>query len=171
MAYFDLVAMPESAVEGAAKRLGFRRIFCLGSDAELLEDASQRQGGTRKVIVGGSADALAKGLRRNDVVAALVGSRSLSGKELEMLRDSGKPLLIPIARIACAQEAERHGMLRGSKGMVREAMMHRVRMALASLAESPECVMSAQQMLGVGRLLGMSDRIAEQALGALGEAL
>ena len=171
MAYFDLVAMQESAVNGLEKRLGFKRIFCLGSNAELMDNANMQQDGRKKIIKGGSPETLARGLKRNDVVAAMIGERSLSGKELETLKEIGKPLLIPIARIACASESERKNEMRRAKVTVREAMLHRAPIALASLAERQECLMSAQQMLGIGGLLGLEGAAAQRALAVLGDVL
>jgi RNase P/RNase MRP subunit p30 len=171
MAYFDLVAVPKEMAGEAAKRLGFRRIFCLGSDVELLEDMAQQPGRMKRIVAGSSAEALSRGIRRSDAVAALATERSLNGKELELLREMGKPLLIPLAQVTCAGEVERGRALRRAKGAVREAMMHKAPLAIASMAGSVDCMMSAQQMLGIAKLLGMSDRVAERALGALGEAL
>ncbi len=171
MAYFDLAAMQESAVKSLEKRLGFKRIFCLGSDAELMDNTNLQQDGRRKIIKDDSPEMLAGGLKRNDVVAVMTGERSLSGKELETLKEIGKPLLIPIARITCASESERKNELRRAKGTVREAMLHGVPIALASLAERQECLMSAQQMLGIGGLLGLEGAAAQRTLGVLGDVL
>ncbi len=171
MAYFDIASAPEGAEKEVAERLGFRRIYSLGSDVELLDDAASKQDGTKKIIAGRNADTLAKGIRRNDVVAALVEGRSPSGKELEMLKEIGKPLLIPVAALTCAPERERSTQLRKAKSTVREAMLHRAPVSLASMAGSNECLMSAQQLLAVGGLLGMGRKAAQRALEVMGGAL
>ena len=168
MQYFDLVAMDRAPVQEMAHRLGYKRVFCVGKDIEIVEGLNHSENGSKKIVRSDSFEVLAKSLRRNDFIGMLPSGGSVNKKTLEILKNEEKLLFIPLSAVVGAGEASRTQALVKARNLVRSALMAKVNVCVVSLAEDATCLMSNMQMVEVANFLGMDPVRAKEAICVLG---
>lgn len=170
MRFFDLVAVKDDSLDALAGRLGFKRMFCVGKDVEIIESLG-KSGKAKKIVRSDNIEVLAKSLRENDIIGALPCNSSISKKTLELIKSDEKVLFIPLSIAVCCDEASRIQKLARTRSLIRSALMSKVIISLISLAEEKECLLSSAQMIEVANFLGIDQRMAKDALGVLGDLL
>ncbi len=171
MQCFDLVAMDSSKVQEIAQRLGYKRIFCLGKDVEIVESLKRTEGARKRIVRSDNFEVLAKSLRQNEFIGMLPASASVSKKTLEILKNEGKLLFVPLSEIVKAEDSSRTQALIKARNLVRSALMSKVNICVVSMAEEATCLMSNMQMEEVGVFLGMDQARAKEAVCFLGGVL
>jgi RNase P/RNase MRP subunit p30 len=168
MKFFDLVATGGGSVQGFADRLGYCRIFSVGTDVEIVEDLKAKGPG-KKIVRSDDVEVIAKSLRQNDVLGMLPAKGPVSKKTLEIVKKEDKLLFVPLSE-AISQEHSSQALVR-MRSLIRSAMMSKVRVCVVSLASDRASIMSSMQMLEVSAFLGIDDKKTKEALCALGALL
>jgi len=172
MQFFDLVDFDEGSLAELTSRLGYKKAFHVGKDIEMIE---RMQGGgnekVMKIVQSSNDEVVMKALRQNDVIGAIAANDTISKKALEVLKNNEKLLIIPLSPVVCAEEGARTQKLIRTRLLVRAALMSKARIAIVSMAQCRECLMSTLQMLEVANFLGIEQERAKEALGVLGGAL
>ncbi|VVB76992.1 Uncharacterised protein [uncultured archaeon] len=172
MQFFDIVALKETAdLEPLARRLGYRRIFALGKDAEIVGDVRGLGENGRFIVRSKDNETLLKAMRINSVVGVVVEDGKAEGKFIEELRSRGKLLIVPVAGITCPLAEGRMRALYRAKTLIRSALRGKAGIALVTLAEGRDCLLSRTQMQEMAKLLGADDRAADAMLNSLGDAI
>jgi hypothetical protein len=172
MQFFDIVALKEEIdLEGLARRLGYRKMFLVGKDVEIARDATRLDGEGSFIVRSGDNEALSKAVRSSGVIGVIVEGGKVSGRFVDELRTHEKLLFIPAAPLVCPDQGGALRNLHAAKGAVRAALMGKAGVAMVTLAEERECLLSSRQMLEIARLLCPSDRAAEAMLTPVGGLL
>jgi|SRR5271157_1613335 len=172
MQFYDIVALKEEIdLEGLAGRFGYRKIFLAGKDVEIVGDTMRLNDEGSFIVRSGDNETLSKAVRSNGVVGVIVDDSKVSGKFIEELRTHEKILFVPAAPLVCPGQNSRMRNLHWAKGIVRTALMGKARIALVTLAEEKECLLSSRQLLEIAKLLGATDKIADGMLSSLGSSL
>jgi RNase P/RNase MRP subunit p30 len=167
MQFFDLVAMKEESLDSLASRLGYKKIFRVGKELEVVEDLKSVSS-SKKILVNDDFETISKALRQSDVIGMMPKSASISKKTLEAIKNNESVLFLPVAQVTCAEAGLRTQRLVRMRGWVRSALMAKVPFALVSMAESKEGMMSSAQMLDVAEFLGIGQGQAKEALARIG---
>jgi hypothetical protein len=168
MRFFDLVAIDYDSLDQLAKRLGYNRIFRLDSDFKIVESLKEADSNGKKIVRSDKFEVVAKSLRRNEILGVLPCNDTVSKKVLEIIKNDGKFLFIPISPVICAEDAMRIQKLVKTRMLIRNALAAKVKICLISLAEKKEGIISSMQMLEVASFLGMDQKCSKEALSALG---
>lgn len=172
MQFYDIVALKEDiGLEKLAGRFGYRKMFLVGKEVEVVGDLARIGGEGSFIVRSADKETLSKAARANNVIGVVVEGGKVDGKFADELRTHEKLLIIPVAPLVCPVQESRMRNLHAAKGAVRTALMGKTRVAMATLAEEKECLLSSRQMLEVARLLCPSDRAAEAMLSAIGDSL
>ena len=167
MQFFDLVSIRDGSLDSLAARLGYKKIFVIGKEVEVIErlgSASQ----LRKILVSDDFETITKALKQNDVVGMMPKSASISKKTLDALKNSDVTVFLPVTQVTCTSVGSRTHQLLKMRGWVRSALMAKVPIALVSMAENRDGIMSSAQMLEVASFLGMGQEKAKEALSRFG---
>lgn len=167
MRFFDLVLIRYDSLASLATRLGYQKIFEAGREIEIIEGPAGNTG-LKKIVMSDDFEAITKALRQNDVIGMMPKSASISKKTLEAIKNADAVLFLPVAQVACEDAVLRTQRLVRMRGWVRSALMAKVTLALVSMADSRESIMSSAQMLEVADFLGISQERAKEALARLG---
>lgn len=171
MRCFDLVAM-DALEQETAQRLGYKRVFCVGKDVEIVESLKRvSESGRKKIVRSDDFEVIAKSLRQNDFIGMLPSSASVSKKALEILKNEEKLLFVPLYAVVSSGETSRTQALVKVRNLVRSALMAKVRVCVVSMAEDRTCVMSNMQMIEVANFLGMDEKRAKEAVCVLGDMI
>jgi RNase P/RNase MRP subunit p30 len=172
MHFFDVVALKgETGLEPLARRFGFRKMFLVGKDVELVGDTKHLSEEGRYIVKSGNNEVLSKAVRSNAVVGVILEDGKASGKFIEELHTHEKLLFIPVAPLICPNQESRLRNLHRAKGMLRAALMGKARVSIITLAEEKECLLSGMQLFEVAKLLGADDRTAGEMLASAGDSL
>jgi hypothetical protein len=172
MQFFDIVALKEEIdLEQLAVRFGYRKIFLLGKDVELVSDVKRLDEEGSFIVKSGNNETLSKAVRSNNVIGVIVDDSKVSGKFIEELRTHEKLLFVPVAPLICPARESRLRSLFWAKGILRTALMGKAGVSLVTLAAEKECLLSSAQMLEIAKLLGANDKVAGEMLSALGGPL
>jgi RNase P/RNase MRP subunit p30 len=172
MRFFDIVALKEEInLERLAERFGYGRVFLAGRDVEVVGDVRRIGENGRFIVRSGDRETLSKAVRAGSVIGVIVEGEKPDGKFVEELRTHEKILFVPVAPLVCPSQGSRMRGLYAAKSAVRTALKGKARVALVTLAEGRECLLSSRQMLEIAKLLGAGDRAAGEMLSAVGDSL
>ena len=170
MRFFDLANFTDDALGGFGKRLGYEKIFSTGKDVEII-DVARGDSQKRKIVMSDSAETVAKELKQGSVIGIMPKGTSVSGKTLDAIKNNEKLLFLAVSQVTCAAEGFRMQNLARARSLARSAMMSKVPIAIVSMAEDREGLMSSLQMLEVASFLGLDHTEAKEALNVLGGLL
>ena len=170
MRFFDLVSESDTSLEGLAHRLGYKKIFVVGKDVQIIQDL-RNESKSKKIVSSESSEVLTKALKSNEVIGVLPKGEAVSRKTLDMIKVYEKVLLLPFAPITCANPESRIHKLAKMRSVVKNALRARVPICIVSLAENKEGLMSTAQMVEVANFFGMEKDNAKKALNVLGGLL
>ena len=168
MQFFDLVNFHE-VPESLTARLGYKKIFQTGRDAEVFEKTVAPGG--KGIIRSDSQEVIAKGLRQSNVIGVIPKGISAGRELLDAVKESEKVLVIPLSEVTCSDGASRAQSMAKMRRLVRSVLMAKTPFALVSFASSSECLMAGLQMVEVAGFLGIEPARAKEALGRLGGLL
>ncbi|MDE1855074.1 MAG: hypothetical protein KGH57_02015 [Candidatus Micrarchaeota archaeon] len=168
MQFFDLVNFHE-VPESLAARLGYKKIFQTGKDAEVFEKTVVSGG--KGVVRSDSQEAITKGLRQSNVIGVIPKGISAGREVLDEVKENEKMLIIPLSEVTCSDGTSRVQSMAKMRRLVKSVLMAKVPFALVSFASSSECLMAGLQMIEVAGFLGIEPPRAKEALGRLGELL
>ncbi|MGA3020992.1 MAG: hypothetical protein ABSD68_03530, partial [Candidatus Micrarchaeales archaeon] len=143
MRFFDIVAIDYNSLDRLAERLGYKKVFRLGSDVEIAETLKEADSNGKKIVRSDRFEVVAKSLRRNEVLGALPYNDTVSRKVLEIIKKEDKFLFIPISSVICADDAVRIQKLVRTRAIIRNALAAKVKICLVSLAEKREGIVSS----------------------------
>ncbi len=167
---FDLVGVKRNDLGELPGRLGYKKIFYLGRDCEIVEGIREQVGG-KGVIRSGNHEVVAKMLRQTWVIGMLPNNDSISKLDLQAVKDNEKSVLLPLADVVCADESARQQKLGRMRTLVRNLLRFKVPFLLVSLAEDRESLLSSAQMVEVAGFIGIDEMRARQAVCRLGELI
>jgi len=171
MQCFDLVAMDSAKAQEMAQRLGYKRIFSLGKDVDIVENLKRSDSARKKIVKSDDFEVVSKLLRQNEVIGMLPGGASVSKKTLEIVKNEGKLLFVPLADMVRAEDASRTHALVKARNLIRSALMSKVNICVVSMADDATLLMSNMQMTEVACFLGMDQARAKDAVCVLGGVL
>jgi hypothetical protein len=161
--------MPDARVEPLGKRLGYKKLFRVGKDVDILEGPAKAKG--KSIIRSGDLEVIARGLKQATVIGLLPKNLYASKRTLDSVRENEKLFFIPLSEVTCSEGVSLDGNLAKMRKLVRSILMTKVPFALISMAGSSECLMSSLQMIELAAFLGIEPAKAKESMGKLGEAL
>lgn len=149
MDYFDIAAFAVDA--GLARRLGYRRIYCSGVDVVV----SDRQQGdsAKQIIVSSDPGALIGALRSNRVVGIVFKDNELIKKVVEKASELGKTVYVPVGTLSRGGPRERTARLNRIRKIIISSHKLKARVRIVTMAASGTELVSAGQMVEIGRFL------------------
>ncbi len=149
MKYYDLVFNSCRMDDGAAKRLGFERIFQINANSICMSSDKSRL--IREV--------------RDDAKAVAVTDFYIDRKLIAEMRERGTVLCIPFAQIISMRGEARSKALYRAGELLRYAAGSRIAVSFASFADSPLYMNSPTQLIELAKMLGAKEEAARESLG------
>lgn len=167
MQFFDLIAVREDSKGLLARRLGYKKIFCVGEDVDIVEGI-QESSPRRKILRNDDFETITKALKLGDVIGITPKSASVSGKTFDAIKKSEKVLFIAVSQVTCADSVSRPQRLARMRSLIRNTLKSKTPFSLVSLAEDARGIMSSSQALEVASFFGVPQKHAKESLGRLG---
>lgn len=167
MQYFDIVRN-DVVDQEMAKRLGYKRILAIGKDLDLL----QNLGGTPKreaVVISKDPGTLIRATRENRIVGIMFEGNEIVAKAMMAAKDNEKTVILSIEGLNGGGTGLRLSTIYKLRKMLAELTKARVKVAIVTMADRKEMLLSSAQMVQVAKFLGANDQQARQMVSALGE--
>ncbi len=168
MQYFDITSLHEPVDASLAKRLGFKKIFNIGSEIDLLEFDDEQK---RPFIVNTQNPSLFhKLLGSSKAIGLLADDPDSIQKLIPKIKDSDK-LIVFNANYLISPEMNRQSRIYKTRKIFRIAHNMKLKTAMVSLAKGPNYLLSSLQMVEVAKLITRDEKSAKQMLSQIGERL
>ncbi len=167
MALFDVTKFKAS--EEVAKLLGFSRMLTLGREVTMGQ--ASEAGKLKNMLVdfdkSQGISSVVKALKNQDVLGIATGfGARIEQKVMSELAQEEKALVINAGTLMCAERERLSPMLGSAPAVFARAKNARLKIGIASFAESESCLASSKQLIYLATLLlGASEPEAKQMLG------
>ncbi len=173
MRYFDVADMKERVDPALASRLGFKRIFSLGTDVSILPRPVQQDSSHQpnQIVCSKDTGILIKALRSACVIGIVLEDNEIIGKAIAAAKEAEKPIVVNLRSVFSANPYERYRAIGRIRGVVRASAAMRAPTALISGASSVHYLLSAAQMREVAAFLGQEGKEADRSIAIIGDSL
>ena len=162
--YFDITTAKFDS--GFYKRLGFYYFFTLGEDVLISDNPQQAN---KLVILSSRNDGkILRHLNTENVIGAIIEGNSRQRLLMEALSKSGKPAFIAANGILNAEPRARIRRLHEARKFVRDSARYKTGIAMVSMAQSREELLSSMQMFELAKLIGLPEEKARSSNEILG---
>lgn len=168
MKYYDIAFGGFDIDDGFAKRLGFERIFRLGTDVPYVDvdsKAASGGGGSTFIAYGKDKARLLKEARNGAVLS--IADFFIDRRLMAIIKDLGTKLVVPISDILEASYIERSKRIYRASHFVGSAMKSGMDVHFASMARSPLYLNSHVQLIELAKVLGVSEEHARRSMSTL----
>ncbi len=163
-----MVAMPEGVDQKLARRLGYKRVLIVGKDVALLNAGNDTK---KTVIYAKNMDAVARHVKSRDVVGFIFDDSSIIRKALEEIHENGKLVVLPLSQI---MQHDQRARLRGigrMRRLLKTALRYRAQVAVVSLAQNKDQMLSRMQLSALASYLGANDEQSKAMLQKIGDVV
>jgi hypothetical protein len=172
MESFDIIRTKPSDKKALARLLGFKKILVEGEDMEITERHEDVQGARGAIrIAKGSQSALPSLIKEGSIAGAILDGLEIDKKLMLAMKDDNKILILNASSLTTSAKPQRIHAFFKMRNIVSYAMRIKCKVALASLAESEEELVSSMQLLEIANMLCRNEAYARKMISALGEII
>lgn len=169
MDFYDIAGRGCELPEGLSRRLGFKRIFTPGADFRIAY-VDERNDFDARLAYGTKKDKLLEHVRRG-VGAVAIADLYMDKKLMEAMRVNHCMLVIPLGAITLTEAGERSKNVYRAGNIIKHARSLDIEVSFATMAGSPNQLLSSSQMVEVSRMAGVEREYARYSLNTLNKKI